>query len=87
MRHSGVSLGNWETAMRGADMQQGGMFSYVSLEARVPTEHPLRAMRVLLDEALGKRPVIPSCGLAPFPWTVSGLGLKRRVAKTSSSRS
>jgi transposase len=38
--------------MRGADVQQGGMFSYVSLEARVPAEHPLRAMRVLLDEAL-----------------------------------
>jgi transposase len=38
--------------MRGADAQQSGMFSYVSLEARVPAEHPLRAMRVLLDEAL-----------------------------------
>ena len=38
--------------MRGADVQQGGMFSYVSLEARVPAGHPLRAMRVLLDEAL-----------------------------------
>ena len=38
--------------MRGADVQQGGMFSYVSLEERVPAEHPLRAMRALLDDAL-----------------------------------
>jgi transposase len=28
------------------------MFSYVSLEARVPEDHPLRAMRQLVDEAL-----------------------------------
>ncbi len=28
------------------------MFSYVSLESRIPQEHPLRAMRVRVDEAL-----------------------------------
>jgi transposase len=39
--------------MRGTDVQQGGMFSYVSLEDRVPPEHPLRGVRKLLDEALG----------------------------------
>ena len=38
--------------MRGADVDQSGMFSYVSLERRVPEKHPLRAIRVLLDEAL-----------------------------------
>lgn len=38
--------------MRGVDVQQGGMFSYVSLEDRVPADHPLRAVRRLLDEAL-----------------------------------
>ncbi len=38
--------------MRGNDVQQSGMFSYVSLEARVPASHPLRGMKVLLDEAL-----------------------------------
>lgn len=38
--------------MRGSDVQQGGMFSYVSLESRVPPEHPLRAVKALLDEAL-----------------------------------
>ena len=38
--------------MRGADVEQGSMFSYVSVESRVPANHPLRAMRTLLDEAL-----------------------------------
>src|SRR5580704_5812202 len=38
--------------MRGDDVQQGGMFSYVSLESRVPPTHPLRGMKSLLDEAL-----------------------------------
>jgi hypothetical protein len=35
MRHSGVSRGRWGSAIRGADAQQGGVFSYVSLEARL----------------------------------------------------
>ena len=38
--------------MRGDDVQQGGLFSYVSLESRVPKDHPLRGMKALLDEAL-----------------------------------
>ena len=38
--------------MRGADVDQGGLFSYVSMEQRVPATHPLRRVRVLLDEAL-----------------------------------
>lgn len=38
--------------MRGDDVQQGGMFSYVSLESRVPPDHPLRGIKRLLDEAL-----------------------------------
>ena len=38
--------------MRGDDQQQSGMFSYVSLEERVPPEHPLRAIRNSVDEIL-----------------------------------
>jgi transposase len=39
--------------MRGDDKQlQSGMFSYVSLEQRVPPDHPLRAIRKLVDEIL-----------------------------------
>lgn len=40
--------------MRGIDLQQAAMFSYVSPEQRVPADHPLRAIRVMLDEALRK---------------------------------
>ncbi|MGO9008536.1 MAG: IS5 family transposase [Bryobacteraceae bacterium] len=38
--------------MRGGDQVQSGMFSYVSLEDRVPQDHPLRAIRRLVDEVL-----------------------------------
>jgi transposase len=38
--------------MRGADEQPGAMFSYVSLEQRVPQDHPLRAIRRMTDRAL-----------------------------------
>jgi transposase len=38
--------------MRGTDVDQGGLFSYVSMEERVPKTHPLRRVRALLDEAL-----------------------------------
>ena len=38
--------------MRGADQRTGAMFSYVSLEARVPPDHPLRAIRCITDRAL-----------------------------------
>jgi hypothetical protein len=43
--------------MRGADEQSGSMFSYVSLEARVPPDHPLRSIR-RLNESIGARRVI-----------------------------
>src|ERR1700710_1020882 len=38
--------------MRGGDDQTSGLFSYVSCEARVPADHPLRAIRAIVDEAL-----------------------------------
>jgi transposase len=38
--------------MRGADEQPGAMFSYVSLEERVPQDHPLRTIRRITDGAL-----------------------------------
>jgi transposase len=38
--------------MRGSDRQQGAMFSYVSLEKRVPADHPLRPIREMTDAAL-----------------------------------
>jgi hypothetical protein len=38
--------------MRGDDNQQEGMFSYISPEKRVPANHPLRAVRKMVDEIL-----------------------------------
>lgn len=38
--------------MRGNDLQQSGMFSYVSPEERVPQDHPLRPVRRMADQAL-----------------------------------
>jgi transposase len=38
--------------MRGDEKQQGGMFSYVSMEERVPRDHPLRQIRRLVDQIL-----------------------------------
>lgn len=46
--------------MRGNDKNlQSGMFSYVTLEQRVPEDHPLRAVGKLVDEVLGEM----SCAL------------------------
>ena len=38
--------------MRGDERDQDGMFSYISLEQRVPQDHPLRAVRKLTDAVL-----------------------------------
>ena len=38
--------------MRGSDERSGALFSYVDLEARVPAWHPLRVIRVVVNEAL-----------------------------------
>ena len=38
--------------MRGIDHQQADMYSYISPEARVRGDHPLRKIRTMADEAL-----------------------------------
>jgi transposase len=38
--------------MRGEDQRSEGFFSYVRLETRIAADHPLRAIRALVDEAL-----------------------------------
>ena len=40
--------------MRGTDQSDGGLFSYVSLEERIPRDHPLRALRTLVDAVLAE---------------------------------
>src|SRR5262245_25470076 len=38
--------------MRGDDLQQDAMFSYISPERRVPSHHPLRPIRRMVDDVL-----------------------------------
>ena len=53
--------------MRGSDEKTGALFSYVDLETRVRSDHPLRAIRQLANDALA--------GLqADFSALYSGLG-------------
>jgi transposase len=40
--------------MRGSDQRAGSLFSYVDIEARVAGDHPLRQIRVFVNEALGQ---------------------------------
>ena len=40
--------------MRGIDHQQSQMFSYLSPETRVRKDHPLRAIRLMVDEILAQ---------------------------------
>lgn len=66
--------------MRGADDRSVGMFSYVRLEDRVAADHPLRAIRGLVEEVLERlsarfavlyshtgRPSIPTRGCSARP--------------------
>ena len=39
--------------MRGGDLRTGELFSYVDLEDRVRRDHPLRAIRLMVNDALG----------------------------------
>jgi len=38
--------------MRGDDLQQQAIFSYISPEARVPKDRPLRPIQIMVDNAL-----------------------------------
>ena len=38
--------------MRGTDETMGSLFSYVDLDERIPTRHPLRKVREIVNDAL-----------------------------------
>ena len=40
--------------MRGTDVHQEGLFSYLSPESRIPQRHPLRPVREMVDIALSE---------------------------------
>jgi transposase len=42
----------WDATMRGGDVRTESLFSYLSCEARVPRDHPLRPIRTIVDQAL-----------------------------------
>ncbi len=37
--------------MRGEFRDQGGLFSYIDLESRIPADHPLRRVRGLVERS------------------------------------
>ncbi|WP_412731039.1 IS5 family transposase [Dyella aluminiiresistens] len=51
--------------MRGADIQQLGMFSYVSVDERVPGDHPIRKLRMLVDTILKELDELLASSYAP----------------------
>ena len=40
--------------MQGQRERSGYLFSYVSIEERIPANHPLRRIRILADQALNR---------------------------------
>ena len=71
--------------MRGEDQRSEGLFSYVRLESRIPADHPLRAIRELVDGALrdlsrsfdrmifARRPAVDSAGAAAARFAAAGV--------------
>ena len=57
--------------MRGSDARSGALFSCVDLEARVPAGHPLRAIRAIVNAALGE--LSPSCATLYAPLARPGV--------------
>jgi hypothetical protein len=54
--------------MRGADLRNEALFSYVNLEDRVPASHPLRKIREIVNAALAALDaalIAPGGGLSP----------------------
>ena len=65
--------------MRSPDVQQLGMFLYVSVEDRVPPDHPIRKLRVLVDAILGEFDELLAAryaagGRSPIPPEIATLG-------------
>ena len=77
--------------MRGGDRIQSAMFSYLSPETRVRKEHPLRAIRGMVDSALGemsprriKHRIRSMLGFKQFETaaiTISGIELAEKIRK------
>jgi hypothetical protein len=54
--------------MRGRFQDQGGMFSYIDPEKRIPTNHPLRKIRELVRGVLKElNHIVPIAAIAATP--------------------
>jgi hypothetical protein len=47
-----------EDRMRGVQDQQASMWAYISVEERIPKDHPLRRIKELADEELKQLPAV-----------------------------
>ena len=45
-----IDLWTGDKRMRGEEKRSESFFSYVALDRRIPADHPLRAIRKLIDE-------------------------------------
>ena len=70
--------------MRGADDQTGSMFSYISPEARVPQDHPLRGIRRMTDRALER--LSPRFGTLYVKFGRPSVPPEKRCARCSCKR-
>ena len=57
--------------MRGEDLHQDHLYSYVSPEQRVPADHPLRAIRRMANSVLQR--LCPQLDALYFAYVVPGL--------------
>jgi hypothetical protein len=75
--------------MRGAFVDQGGLFSYIAPEARVPANHPLRKIRELLDwrGSWSPKPRPQGSGRGFFPSLVGACHSKDSVSPYRGSMS
>jgi hypothetical protein len=71
-----VTYQMWGAMMRGGDLRTDSLFSYVSCEARVPPDHPLRPIRAdawfacrsnsCCSEAVGALPIALGWRIMPL---------------------
>ena len=64
--------------MRGDDLRQDQLFSYVSTEERIPADHPLRKLRVVVNGILESMSAELSAGSASFNCRCTRPGPTRR---------
>src|SRR5438876_709533 len=67
--------------MRGEDQRSEGIFTYVRLEQRVAADHPLRAIRELIDAWASMKSFVPKDGGGDPPSGTSGGGSGGRNAE------